>query len=249
MLERQVARHLHEDQLRLLHSAGGGLFQQSEVLSVTSGQKHGECTALICTHRCFRSARTFATGISCRGFRLPLDPAPNSVPVPLISGPWATRERQRERGGGGGGGGDGGGGGGGAERHTTPPGGGGRAPPAPPPSFSLSPPSPPPPPPPPPPASLSYYVSSLSLSLTMCPLSGAYLRQPAVPSGKIGKLRIHQSGKVTMLIGDIECVSSLTALCLCAPCSVSLCPPSLLADPLGSELAHTGIRYWTETVD
>ena len=81
--------------------------------------------------------------------------------------------------------------------------------------------------PPPPPASLSYYVSSLSLSLTMCPLSGAYLRQPAVPSGKIGKLRIHQSGKVTMLIGDIECVSSLTALCLCAPCSVSLCPPPL----------------------
>ena len=32
---------------------------------------------------------------------------------------------------------------------------------------------------------------------------GAYLRQPAVPSGKIGKMRIHKSGKVTMLIGDV----------------------------------------------
>ena len=98
-----------------------------------------------------------------------------------------------------------------------------------------------PPLPPPPPASLSYYVSSLSLSLTMCPLSGAYLRQPAVPSGKIGKLRIHQSGKVTMLIGDIECVSSLTALCLCAPCSVSLCPPSLLASLLPFALLLLGL--------
>ena len=32
---------------------------------------------------------------------------------------------------------------------------------------------------------------------------GSYLRQPAVPSGKIGKLRIHKSGRVTMKIGEV----------------------------------------------
>lgn len=48
--------------------------------------------------------------------------------------------------------------------------------------------------------------SSEPLASGECAAPGAYLRQPAVPSGKIGKMRIHKSGKVTMLIGDVMCV-------------------------------------------
>ena len=40
-----------------------------------------------------------------------------------------------------------------------------------------------------------------------CATPGSYLKQPAVPSGKLGKLRIHKSGKVTMLIGEVVCVA------------------------------------------
>lgn len=43
------------------------------------------------------------------------------------------------------------------------------------------------------------------LATGACAAPGSYLRQPAVPSGKIGKMRIHKSGKVTMLIGDVMC--------------------------------------------
>jgi len=50
-----------------------------------------------------------------------------------------------------------------------------------------------------------------------CAAPGSYFRQPALPSGKIGKLRIHKSGKVTMKIGDIVCVSPA-----CLPISPSL---------------------------